>query len=68
MSGIDLTRALRERDLRVPVIILTTHGVVATAVTAMRSDIADYLVKPFVERDLVRRLRTALSRAASLLN
>lgn len=62
MSGLDLTHELRERQIEVPVIILTTHSDVATAVTAMRSSVADYLMKPYVDRDLVNRLRAVISR------
>jgi FixJ family two-component response regulator len=53
---------LRQQNLAVPVIILTGLSDVATAVKAMRSSVADYLVKPYVERDLVNRLRSVLSR------
>ena len=31
-----------------------------TAVRAMRENVSDYLVKPYVERDLINRLRAAL--------
>ena len=61
MTGLDLSQHLRERDLSFPVIILTRDSDVATAVNAMRSNVADYLVKPVIERDLINRLRAALA-------
>jgi len=46
-SGIDLLRDLREIDAEVPVIVLTAHGTVPTAVEAMKLGAVDYLQKPF---------------------
>jgi two-component system response regulator FixJ len=60
MGGLDLTRALRSRNCLAPVIILTDQSDVPTAVAALRTSVADYLTRPFVERDLVNRLRAAL--------
>lgn len=68
MSGLEMTRALRERSIELPVIILTTHADVATAVSAMRSSVSDYLMKPFVERDLVNRLRAVIARHTISMN
>jgi FixJ family two-component response regulator len=62
MTALELTARLRERNCSVPVIILTRLSDVATAVKAMRSTVADYLVKPYVERDLVNRVRAVLTR------
>jgi len=62
MTGLDLANQLKERGLKVPVIILTRDSDVPTAVAAMRGSVADYLVKPFVERDLVNRLRAVIAR------
>lgn len=60
MTGLDLISRFRKENLRVPVMILTRLGDVATAVRAMRARVADYLLKPYVERDLINRLRIAL--------
>jgi FixJ family two-component response regulator len=62
ITGLELVARLRERHVEVPVLILTRLGDVATAVRAMRERVSDYLVKPYVERDLVARLRNALVR------
>ncbi len=68
MDGLSLLQDLRKRDLDVPVIILTADANVGTAVVAMRSRVADYLTKPFVERDLLRRLKAALVRHGTEVN
>lgn len=68
MSGLELTHSLRARHIQLPVIILTTHADVATAVNAIRSSVSDYLMKPFVERDLVNRLRAVIARHTISVN
>lgn len=61
MSGLDLTRSLRERNDFTPIIIVTREGDVASAVAAFRSSVADFVIRPFVERDLVNRLHAVLA-------
>lgn len=63
ISGLELTSTLRSRNSLVPVIILTRHADVASAVHALRNDVSDYVTRPFVERDLVRRVRNAVAQA-----
>jgi DNA-binding NtrC family response regulator len=46
MSGVDLLRKLRERSDDLVVVLMTAHGDVQTAVSAMRDGAADYLTKP----------------------
>jgi two-component system response regulator AtoC len=46
-DGIQFLRELREIDKEVPVVVLTAHGTVATAVEAMKLGAVDYLQKPF---------------------
>ncbi len=62
MSAIDLTHSLRSRDCMVPIIVLARQDDVETAVAALRSSVADYLIRPFADRDLIQRLRLALQR------
>lgn len=62
MTGLDLISRLREARVDAPMMILTRLGDVATAVRAMRGKVSDYLMKPYVERDLINRLRAALTK------
>jgi two-component system response regulator FixJ len=64
MTGLELIERLRREHIDAPALILTRLPDVATAVRAMRDSVADYLVKPYVERDLINRLRAALERRA----
>jgi len=47
MNGIELLRRLREIKPDLPVIIITGHGSVDSAVMAMKEGAADYVMKPF---------------------
>ena len=59
-SGIEFLRELREIDAEVPVIVLTAHGTVPTAVEAMKLGAVDYLQKPFDVDALEIVIRRAL--------
>jgi two-component system, NtrC family, response regulator HydG len=54
MGGMELLQKLKEREQRVPVIVVTSAADVRPAVEAMRAGAADYLTKPvdFDELDL----------------
>ncbi|MCP5006459.1 MAG: sigma-54-dependent Fis family transcriptional regulator [Planctomycetes bacterium] len=47
MDGIDLLREVKSLDRNILVILLTGHGSVDTAVTAIKAGAFDYLEKPF---------------------
>jgi two-component system response regulator GlrR len=47
ISGIELAEKLHERIPGVPVIIVTSHGTIPSAVSAMRHGAFGYLTKPF---------------------
>jgi two-component system response regulator FixJ len=47
LSGLELLRSLKERGFRQPVIVMTAHGDISTAVQAMKMGAADFIEKPF---------------------
>ncbi len=47
LSGIDTLRELRDREAKIPVIMLTANNTVKSAVEAMKLGALDYLNKPF---------------------
>ncbi|MGH8590106.1 MAG: response regulator, partial [Gammaproteobacteria bacterium] len=59
-SGVEFLRELRAIDGEVPVVVLTAHGTVATAVEAMKLGAVDYLQKPFDVDALELVIRRAL--------
>ncbi|MBT9539744.1 sigma-54 dependent transcriptional regulator [Thiobacillus sp.] len=47
MDGIELLAALRAQASEVPVMVITAHGTIETAVAAMKHGASDYLLRPF---------------------
>jgi two-component system response regulator AtoC len=47
MDGVALLTALREHGIEAPVIVLTAHGTVESAVAAMKNGAYDYILRPF---------------------
>jgi len=45
-GGLALVRAVRERDGSLPVVVLTGHGTIASAVECVKAGATDYLLKP----------------------
>jgi DNA-binding NtrC family response regulator len=62
MDGIELLRRLRAQRPNLPVILLTAHGSVPSAVAAMREGAFDYVTKPFDNDEL----RALVARALEL--
>ena len=59
-SGLDFLGELRERDIAVPVIVLTAFGDLENAVAAMKLGAVDYLKKPVDMDDLARAIKRVL--------
>ncbi|MFI5396096.1 MAG: sigma-54-dependent transcriptional regulator [Candidatus Binatia bacterium] len=60
MSGVELLSRIRTVDPDVPVIMLTAHGTVQTAVEAMKQGAFDYILKPFDVQAIELIIRNAL--------
>jgi two-component system, LuxR family, response regulator DctR len=69
MSGLALFERLSERGLTdaMPVIFLTGHGDVPTAVAAVKRGAFDFVEKPFSNNGLVDRIEQALASSAAVL-
>jgi DNA-binding response OmpR family regulator len=65
MDGLAVLRAVRAGS-RVPVIMLTSAGDEADRVLALELGADDYVVKPFLPRELVARVRALLRRSQTL--
>jgi two-component system response regulator FixJ len=60
LSGVELLRQLRGRQVSIPVIMITGHGDVPLAVEAMKIGAMDFLEKPFDDEALLASVRSAL--------
>ncbi len=61
MTGQELQQVLKQRGFNLPVIVITGHGDVATAVQAMKSGAADFVEKPLDGEDLMLRVHDCLN-------
>jgi two-component system response regulator DctR len=70
MSGLALFERLIERGLHLamPVIFLTGHADVPTAVSSVKRGAFDFCEKPFSDNALVDRVEQALVQSASIVN
>ncbi|MCS7100588.1 MAG: response regulator [Burkholderiaceae bacterium] len=67
IDGLRLQRELRARHAGLPTIVITAHGDVSTARTALREGAVDFLEKPIDEGDLLEAVSTALASDQRLL-
>ena len=66
LSGLEVCRRLRqERDVPLPVIMLTALGEESDRVLGLESGADDYVTKPFSPRELTLRVQAVLRRARS---
>jgi len=60
MSGLELLPKLKEIDPHVPIVMVTGHGSIDSAVAAMKAGAIDYVTKPFNSDELRMRLMRAV--------
>jgi len=61
-DGIEVLRAVRNLQIRIPVIVLTARDAVEDRVIGLDSGADDYMVKPFAFPELLARIRALLRR------
>jgi two-component system, LuxR family, response regulator FixJ len=61
MDGLELQTRLAELGVRLPVIVMTGHGDVPTAVRAMKAGAIDFIEKPFDDERLFGAIEMALA-------
>jgi two-component system response regulator MprA len=64
LDGLAVTRRLRAKGLRVPILLLTARDAVHERVAGLDAGADDYLVKPFDTDELSARVRALLRRNA----
>jgi two-component system response regulator FixJ len=60
MDGLELLRRLKEGGFRPPVVVMTAHGDVSTAVRTMKAGAADFVEKPFDDEVLLAAVEATL--------
>jgi nitrogen regulation protein NR(I) len=66
MSGLDLLEAIKQRNLRLTVIMTTAHGTTERAIRAMKLGAYDYIQKPFDIPGMWETIQKALEVARSI--
>jgi len=66
MTGIELLKKLRERDVTTPTLFLTAHDLLDDRVAGFEAGADDYLAKPFSPRELEYRIEALLRRSQGI--
>jgi two-component system response regulator FixJ len=61
VTGVELLERMAAKGISVPTIIITGHGDVPLAVTAMKAGALDFIEKPFAEDTILESVRKALA-------
>ncbi len=62
MDGVEVAQAMREKDPKVGIIMITALGETRDKVTGLKAGADDYVVKPFDTEELVARMESLLRR------
>jgi DNA-binding response OmpR family regulator len=65
IDGVQVMEGARRRWPKLPIVMLTAHGSLPSAIAAVRSGAADYLLKPIGVDDLRERVGHVLSQTAA---
>jgi len=64
MSGLELQEYLKQKGVEIPIVIVTGHGDIPTAVSAMKGGAVDFIQKPFSYREALAIIQGAFQRDA----
>ena len=67
LDGIGLLKWVRSEGFRMPMIMISAHGDISDAVTALKEGAQDYVIKPFDPEELVFKIKS-LTEAQNLKN
>jgi FixJ family two-component response regulator len=60
MSGLELQKWMQDKQIKLPIILVTAHAEVPMAVEAMRAGAVDFIQKPYSPQQLLERVQQAL--------
>lgn len=66
MSGLELQDYLKRRGVEIPVVFMSAHGDVPTAVSALKGGAVDFIQKPFSYREVLSVIAKAFERDGEL--
>lgn len=68
MDGVEICEKIREKNFKVPILMLTARDGIEDRVEGLNAGADDYLVKPFAFSELLARIRALLRRPKDVLN
>lgn len=68
MSGLELQDLLAQRNISLPVIVVTGHGDVPMAVRSMKTGAFEFLQKPFNDQSLLDTIYSAIKRHQAIVD
>lgn len=68
INGIEICKKIREKDRRVPILMLTAVDSVESKVLGLESGADDYITKPFAFSELLARIKALLRRMPDTIN
>lgn len=66
MSGLELQGQLKHKGVEIPIVIVTAHGDIPTAVSAIKGGAVDFIEKPFSYREALSVVQGAFRRDAEV--
>lgn len=66
MSGLELQDYLRQKGIEIPIVFVSGHGDVPTAVSAIKGGAVDFIQKPFGYREVLQIIQRAFERDAAI--
>jgi len=66
MSGLELQEYLKRNGIEIPIVFVTGHADIPTAVSALKGGAVDYIQKPFSYRGVVSVIKNAFERDAEI--
>ncbi|MCB5204210.1 sigma-54 dependent transcriptional regulator [Neorhizobium sp. T786] len=67
MDGLQLFRRIRDLDAEIPVVLVTGHGDIPTAVKAIQDGVYDFIAKPFPAERLIQCVHRAVEKRSLVL-
>lgn len=67
VNGYELCKKIREKNQKVPIIMLTALGTTDDKITGFDSGADDYLVKPFEFKELIARIKALTKRTSGII-
>ena len=66
MSGLELQRLFHEKNITLPIIIITGHGDISSCVESLKLGVVDFMEKPFRTQVLLENINKAIAIDAAI--